>query len=342
MTNEQAPSDSLDDWQKRIGRLAETAQPSKPLVHADNFDAFVFSDYASDVADVRKWVATLTGEWAFRGQRDPKWSLETSIDRVSKRLIELPTQDGQVNTGQMLLDPSGNENRMFEEFRRRAHHFLQSTPADDEVSDWLALMQHYGAPTRMLDWTQSPYVATYFAIEHPSPEDSPGHAIWAVSLDWLRRKSNETLSHRDPFFATAAATDARRHARKINTLLQADMEGEMPSFDVVTSASNLRVNERQAAQQGLFLFTLSHHIDFKISLLRMMAEPSLVQQPVLRKLILERQVRLDLLRELKRMNITGASLFPGLDGFSRGLKMTLELDVEAWKRRIENPCDVAN
>jgi hypothetical protein len=48
--------------------------------------------------------------------------------------------------------------------------------------------------------------------------------------------------------------------------------------------------------------------------------------------------RLDLLLELKRMNITGASLFPGLDGFSRGLKMDLELDVEAMKRQIEDPC----
>ena len=186
---------------------------------------------------------------------------------------------------------------------------------------------------------------TSFAIEGPAPEQSRGHAIWAVSLDWLRSRSCETLSHTDPFFATAAATDARRHARKINALLQAGMEGvfaQVPNVDVVTAASSFRVNERQAAQQGVFLFVLGHHSDFKISLLRMMAEPSLVERPVLRKLILNPQARLDLLWELKRMNITGASLFPGLDGFSRGLRMSLELDVEARKRRIENPHDVAN
>jgi len=162
MTNEQAPSDNLDDWRQRISGLAETVQPLQPLVHVDNFDAFVFTAYAADVADVRKWVANLTGEWAFRGQCDQRWSLETSIDRASKRSIKLPTHDGLDNTSQVLLDPSRNEKNMLEEFRRRAHHFLKSTPADDEILDWLALMQHYGAPTRMLDWTQFPYVATYF------------------------------------------------------------------------------------------------------------------------------------------------------------------------------------
>jgi len=45
------------------------------------------------------------------------------------------------------------------EFRRRAHQYVTDVPSDDDDLEWLALMQHHGAPTRLLDWTRSPHVA---------------------------------------------------------------------------------------------------------------------------------------------------------------------------------------
>jgi hypothetical protein len=44
-------------------------------------------------------------------------------------------------------------------------HFLADTPDQDDWLEWIALMQHYGAPTRFLDWTYSLYVAVFFAVE---------------------------------------------------------------------------------------------------------------------------------------------------------------------------------
>ncbi|MBY0506530.1 MAG: FRG domain-containing protein [Bryobacteraceae bacterium] len=336
MNEEQTVDDNLEDWRRRISSVVAVGL-SPSVVHCDNFNAFVFTNHADDLGGIQRWVEALGGDWVYRGQRDEAWALETAIDRASKRWVKLPTHDGRENPGHMLLNPSGNEKNMLEEFRRRAHHFLSSTPADHEILDWLTLMQHYGAPTRMLDWSHSPYVAGYFAIEKLALEHSRGHAIWAISLEWLRTRSNEDLSRVDDFFATGSAwADARKRASRINALLQADMENVFARTpDVVTAASSFRVNERQAAQQGVSLFVLSHLSRFRISLLRMMEEPSLVQEPVLRKLVLKPQARLELLRELKRMNITGASLFPGLDGFSRGLRINLELEVDAAKRSIE-------
>lgn len=333
MTNEDAKDDTLEEWRDRVNNLPKHGY-AQERVHRDNFDALVFKKYAESMGDVRAWLSGLDGNFVFRGQGDAAWILETSIDRASKRELTLPPGDGGHGPNEMLMDPRGNEKKMLERFRRRAHHFLNAPPKDEEILDWLALMQHHGAPTRLLDWTQSPYVALYFAVEDPAPKEGSGHAIWAMSLDWLQTKSNEMLSETDPFFATAEVTNSRAHADRINSILRKEMEdafGRGP--DTIAMASTLRENERQAAQQGLFFFALSHNRHFDITLLRMMIEPQRVEDPVIRKLIVPPSARVDLLLELKQMNITRASLYPGLDGFSRSLAMNSELEIEAMLRR---------
>lgn len=52
-------------------------------------------------------------------------------------------------------------------------------PLSDAIGEWLFLMQHYGLPTRLLDWTLSPLVATFFAIQKEDALDAPG-VIYAL------------------------------------------------------------------------------------------------------------------------------------------------------------------
>jgi hypothetical protein len=69
-------------------------------------------------------------------------------------------------------------------FQRQAPTFLTEIPKND--SEWLFLMQHHGAPTRLLDWSESVLVATYFAVSKHSDKDGE---LWAM-LPWeLNKKS---------------------------------------------------------------------------------------------------------------------------------------------------------
>src|SRR5712691_12753295 len=99
--------------------------------------------------------AGLGFRWLFRGQADASWSLIPSLTRMLKR-VEIPLDRIRVAEYQLVV-----------RFWSRAHLYLPSAmirSAADPVGSWI-VMQHYGVPTRLLDWTRSPYVAAYFALQ---------------------------------------------------------------------------------------------------------------------------------------------------------------------------------
>jgi FRG domain len=108
----------------------------------------------------------------FRGQRKP-WPLLPKIARrINPRVKDTPVLD--------------LERRMFKEFRWRALPHTQGMGDDDW--GWLALAQHYGLATRLLDWTTNPLAALWFAVREAPPHrrsdesDKPG-IVWMLFPD---------------------------------------------------------------------------------------------------------------------------------------------------------------
>jgi type I restriction enzyme M protein len=110
----------------------------------------------TDIHDIVEAYGTKT--IIYRGVKSQSFPLLPKIGRI------IPT----------ISDKEKNEIRILELFKARALPYLEYIPTSDW--DWLAIGQHHGLPTRLLDWTRNPLAACYFAVEEECTDDS---AIYA-------------------------------------------------------------------------------------------------------------------------------------------------------------------
>jgi len=278
--------------------------------HADEpFPHFVLTERADSWRACLDWLSELQGSSCFRGQRESSWHLNTVLDRETLVTYEKPNSSGQHH-----LDRDIEEQEMFIRFQQQAHHYEPMTPSADDFASWLAMMQHYGVPTRLLDWTASPYVALYFSFaEEPSGSTV---ALWALDLAWLRARAESLL---DVYGLTWEAKDALARVQHTNRLLR------LRECPIIVHIDPSMTSERMAAQQGLLLCKTYNEVTFSQILVSMITHPELPDRPVVRKLEIEKGLRTEVLQRLQDMNINNASLFPGLDGFAKSLKMRLQI-----------------
>jgi len=131
---------------------------------------------AGSVSDFLKVLAALDldDSWVFRGQGQ-EWSLLPKVVR------EQPGTDW-----------ASREEKMMSEFARRVSAFLGNSTT--EPWDLLALAQHHGVPTRLLDWSRGALTALWFAVREPKkPEWTTPSVVWALPLkndDWLNTRES--------------------------------------------------------------------------------------------------------------------------------------------------------
>jgi hypothetical protein len=127
---------------------------------------------------IRTWAPDREFDPWFRGHGDATWPLVPSLYRQeNKKLVE--------------------EDDFREDFRRRAWPYLASTAtAPNSEWEWYFLMQHYGLPTRLLDWSESSMVALYFALNTAKKKVDP--AVWILDPwklnKWVARRGDVVLS----------------------------------------------------------------------------------------------------------------------------------------------------
>lgn len=233
-------------------------------------------------------------EYAFRGQGDAAWPLQPGLHRSI-------TDDGRLPL------PIAAELLEIEQFITREFRswapiqlptaVLMSTTTHD--IDWWPVMRHYGAPTRLLDWTSSPYVAAYFACRECS--DVAG-AVYLFHMPILHEQMKNA-------YGSAADISKAR-------LFEPDAP---PVWYTVTRQQALP--RRLLLQQGLF--TLCQNVGYDLEKLfqeRMAAAATEVPDvKKFAKVIIPAEQKPLFMRHLRTINVTAATLFPDLDGTGKAI-----------------------
>jgi len=243
-------------------------------------------------------VADQLEGWVFRGQPHQDWPLVSSLTRHLARYCP-----------DITLWPL-REERAIRVFRRKAHVYLQDAAVLDDDLRCLALMQHHGAPTRLVDFTKSPFVAAFFALWHLRADgavfalNTP--ALWKAAPRFDPGLNRDTIDMRRPGNYQKYFADN--------------------SQGLVWFGEPNQMDARLVAQSGILV--VPGMLDVPLEQLLANYDSS---EPLLRKFILPAHVREEALRALYRMNITAATLFPGLDGLARSIGYELEM---VWEQLI--------
>ncbi len=242
----------------------------------------------------RSWQEDLKryrSNYVFRGLTDRDYDLQTSLRRLNGPFANL-------------------ERHLLRNFRK----YAQLGNIDQYFSDWkwLTIGQHHGLPTRLLDWTYSPFVALHFATANIDKYDKDG-AVWCV--DFMR--THQFLP--DPLKKQLEYTGSNAF-----TLGMLDrVAPKIKDFDSLSSDPFVVFYEPPS---------MDDRIVNQFALFSVMSDPSTCIDDwlsrscnIAKKIIIPHQLKWEIRDKLDQANITERVLFPGLDGLA------------AWLRRHYSP-----
>jgi len=206
----------------------------------------------------------------FRGQADFLWTLEPSIARIKN-----PNHCYNMS----LRGWHAMESYLIREFERFSYPYLKNEPSND--IDWLVHAQHHGLPTRLLDWSENPLKALFFAVEDRSFGDVDG-AIHLCSPEQVGPSTKDIH------------------------------EGEGGQF-----FCSSYINDRISAQEGVFSIPyIDKTNDNFTKSLDVVTEDLLTYE----KVRIPKEFKPNIRNQLNKIGINHRTIFPGLDGISKMLK----------------------
>jgi hypothetical protein len=220
---------------------------------------------------------------------------------------------------------SANETELALQFRRRARSVapaLERLPNRDELDEWLFLMQHYGTSTRLLDWTESPLIALFFALsEHGEYKKFDRlnrfkPVVWMVNphvMNWTASGTSILLpSSRDEAAESGGISSSQEGFQNILGAFTRNKYG----IDSPIAIDMTHINRRMHAQ--LSCFTV--HGRDRRSLNEIFSDTDLVDKAYLLKIEIDGRRAPELISELRIAGVSYSTLFPDFEGLSKSLR----------------------
>lgn len=232
--------------------------------------------------------------WIFRGQMNSEWNIESSLERFLKPI-------GFSEFARKL------EDYFLCEFRARAHHYISRDMLPKTKLGWLSLMQHHGVPTRLIDFTESPFIALFFAFDG-YVDTNNDVAVWALDFSKI---DGDAVDYLKKFGRLSVDYEWIKSNR--DEVFDKYIDGNSHELLWVTEPDlhNLRLEN----QKGTFL--LSGKLDKPVmSYLENGYENEIC---CAKKIIIPGDFRSEVYFLLNAMGVDNRRIYPGLEGLGKDL-----------------------
>lgn len=220
----------------------------------------------------------------FRGQADYSWGLSPGFFRTR----------GQVSESTLLM-----------KFKQSASQLVMGAPR--ESFDWMFLMQHYGLPTRLLDWSESPLVGLYFAVENTLEYDKDG-VLWIMNPMKLNLLSRIHNTDEDTFIPSF--DDEVLESYTIENLKSGHRNLRLLPLAILAARNNPRI------QAQLGVFTVHHTASEGIENIER-------QHAHFMKVRISREAKVNLKKQLSILGYSRFQIFPELASIADVIKESM-------------------